>query len=185
MNHSRRKQQGAALVVALILLVVATLIGLASSRNTVLQERMSSNSYDRSMAFQRSEAALRFAESRINLNWQIATLGGLNCSTIACPVVPANTFTGTDALGLDVNAAFDVNNATTPGNPQYHIAFMGTGAAEAALGAGNASGANYGGGNPPDTVAYYRVTARSSNPDNSVLAGRSLVVLQATVRRPF
>jgi type IV pilus assembly protein PilX len=185
MSYSRRKQQGAALVVALILLVVATLIGLASSRNTVLQERMASNSYDRSMAFQRSEAALRFAEAQINATWQIATLGGRDCSSIACPVVPANAFTGTDALWLDVAADFDVNDARAPGNPQYHIAFMGTGAAEAALGAGNAAGGNYGGANPPDTVAYYRITARSSNPDSTVLAGRSLVVLQSTMRRPF
>jgi type IV pilus assembly protein PilX len=78
-----RRQRGVALVVALILLVVATLIGLAASRGTALQERMSSNTYDRSLAFQRSESALRAAESAITANWQIATLGGQDCTAAA------------------------------------------------------------------------------------------------------
>ena len=37
------RQRGVALIVALVLLVVATLIGLAASRGTTLQERMSGN----------------------------------------------------------------------------------------------------------------------------------------------
>ncbi|WP_241520972.1 pilus assembly PilX family protein, partial [Steroidobacter cummioxidans] len=45
--------------VALVLLLVATVIGLASVRGTNLQERMSANMYDRSLAFQRAESALK------------------------------------------------------------------------------------------------------------------------------
>ena len=180
------RQRGVALVVALILLVVATLIGLAASRGTILQERMSSNSYDRSLAFQRSEAALRAAEAAITTNWKIAVLGGEDCSTAACALVPANAFGGvTTAAWKDTVATYDVNDAKTPtGFPQYYIQFMGTGTADNSGGAsGNADLGNYGAATPPDTVAYYRVTARSNDPAN--VGGRSIVVLQSTVRRPY
>ena len=60
--HSSRKQRGAVLIVALIFLVVMTMLILASIRGTVMQERMASNLYDRSLAFQAAEAALREGE---------------------------------------------------------------------------------------------------------------------------
>jgi type IV pilus assembly protein PilX len=192
-RHSRmtraRSQRGVALVVALILLVVATLLGLAASRGTILQERMSANSYDRSLAFQRSEAALRAAEDAITADWRIINLGGTDCSpdvTTLCPIIPANTFTGTSTAWRNVPVTFDINNANTPGVPQYQVQFMGTGLAENNMGTSeNANEANYGSGAPPDNVAYYRITARSSSPEASVLGERSIVVLQSTVKRPY
>ena len=60
--HFSRKQRGAILIVALIFLMVMTVLILASIRGTVMQERMASNLYDRSLAFQAAEAALREAE---------------------------------------------------------------------------------------------------------------------------
>lgn len=58
-----RRQRGATLVVVLILLLVMTLLGLASLRGTVLEERMTSSLLDRSLAFQSAETALREAEA--------------------------------------------------------------------------------------------------------------------------
>ena len=179
-----RRQRGVALVVALILLLVVTLIGLAASRGTVLQERMSANSYDRSLAFQRSEAALRSAEAAISANYRITDLGGTDCSVAACPPVPANAFTGTDATWTNVAATYDINDTVTPGVPQYNIEFMGTGRANSALGTrDNADTGNYGSGAAPDNLAFYRVTARTADP--ALLGGRSTVVLQTTVKRPY
>jgi type IV pilus assembly protein PilX len=181
-----RKQRGVALVVALILLLVATLIGLAASRGTVLQERMSANTYDRSLAFQRSEAALRAAEAAITADWRIANLGGLDCTVVACDIVPSDAFDGSAATWADVPANFNVNDALTPALPQYHIAFMGTGRSETNLGqSDNADAANYGSSAPPDNLAYYRVTARSSDPTEADSDGRAIVVLQTTVKRAF
>jgi Tfp pilus assembly protein PilX len=57
-----RPQQGAALVVGLVMLLVLTLLGLASMQSTSLQERMASNFDQRHQAFQLAETALRFAE---------------------------------------------------------------------------------------------------------------------------
>lgn len=54
--------RGAALVIGLIVLLVLTLLGLASMQSTSLQERMAGNFDQRHQAFQLAETALRFAE---------------------------------------------------------------------------------------------------------------------------
>lgn len=180
------RQQGVALVVALVLLLIVTMIGLASMRGTSLQERMSANMFDRSLAFQRSEAALRAAERAITANWQIAALGGQDCAPTqpVCENAAATAFEAGGANWTDVVEEFDVNADRSPGTPQYHIQFMGTGAAPSNLGlAENADFGNYGSTYPPDNVAYYRVTARSADPAD--VDGRAIVVLQSTVRRAF
>jgi type IV pilus assembly protein PilX len=59
----RTGQQGVALVVVLVLLVIVTMLALSSMRGSGMQERMSSNLYDRSLVFQAAESAIREAES--------------------------------------------------------------------------------------------------------------------------
>ncbi|MGC4027469.1 MAG: PilX N-terminal domain-containing pilus assembly protein [Steroidobacteraceae bacterium] len=190
----RRHQAGVALFVALVMLLIITVLGLASMRTTTLQERMSANMYDRSVAFQRSEAALRAAEEAITANWRIANLGGTDCSPdtgIACPLTPENAFiTGSVAMNAtwpwtNVGATHNVNSLLFPaGTPQYHIDFLGTGPSENSYGVqDNADYANYGNSYAPDDVAYYRVTTRSSSPANAT--DRAMVVLQSTYRRAF
>lgn len=63
-TYGRRKdQQGVVLVVALILLIIMTLLGLTAMRSSSLEERMAAHSYDRSLSFQAAEAALRVGEA--------------------------------------------------------------------------------------------------------------------------
>ena len=63
---------------------------------------------------------------------------------------------------------------------------MGTGRSETNLGqSDNADAANYSSSAPPDNLAYYRVTARSSDPTEADSDGRAIVVLQTTVKRAF
>lgn len=57
-----RLQRGATLIVALILLLLMSLLAASSLRGTLLQERMSSNTYDHDLAFQSAEAGLRMGE---------------------------------------------------------------------------------------------------------------------------
>jgi type IV pilus assembly protein PilX len=182
-----RAQSGATLVISLILLVVVTLLGIASMRGTQMQERMSSNMYDRSLAFQRSESALRAAESAITGNWKVTDLGGVDCSPATgnlCAALPATTFIDDNTNWTPVDSTHDVNDGMTPGVPQYQIQLVATGTSEGNVGAQqNADYANYGNSYPPDNVAYYRVTARSSNP--AVAGDRSIVVLQSTVKRAY
>jgi len=63
-----RSQHGAALIIAMILLVIMSLLAVSSLRDTAIQERMSSNTYDRDLAFQSAEAGLRMGE-RVAENW--------------------------------------------------------------------------------------------------------------------
>ncbi|KKO47183.1 hypothetical protein WG68_00585 [Arsukibacterium ikkense] len=56
------KQQGAALVVSLLLLLAITLLAVTNMKRTSVQEKMTGNLYDRQLALQQAEAALLVAE---------------------------------------------------------------------------------------------------------------------------
>ena len=60
-----QRQGGIALVMALILLLVLTMISVASVQSTSLEEKMSANERDRQLALQSAEAGLRLGESGI------------------------------------------------------------------------------------------------------------------------
>jgi type IV pilus assembly protein PilX len=178
-----------ALVVALVLLVVATLIGLAGVRGTNLQERMSANMYDRSLAFQRAESALRAAEDAITASSDLTVLHAIDCTVAGtvCNVVPGDTFTVSatpNPSWRPVPDANNINGEKTPGRPEYLIQFMGRGSGDSDFGLdANAGSGSYSeaGNSAPVTVAFFRITARSSKPAD--VSDRSLVVLQSTVKR--
>ncbi|MCG5517020.1 MULTISPECIES: PilX N-terminal domain-containing pilus assembly protein [unclassified Ectothiorhodospira] len=65
-RHALHSQQGAVLIVSLIFLVLLTLVGLASMQGSTMQERMAGNMYDRAIAFQRAEIALRAGENSLS-----------------------------------------------------------------------------------------------------------------------
>ena len=60
-----QRQKGASLLIGLIFLFILTMLGLTALRVATLEERMSGNARDRSIAFQAAEAALRDAEHDI------------------------------------------------------------------------------------------------------------------------
>ena len=64
----RSRQQGAILVVALVILLLMTMVGLTSSVNTVLQQKMSIAYQQRGMSSLAAEAALRTAEAYLTAN---------------------------------------------------------------------------------------------------------------------
>lgn len=64
-STSKKHQQGAVLMVSLIMLLVLTLIGITGMRTTVLEEKMAGNMNDQNLAFQAAEAALRDGEDLV------------------------------------------------------------------------------------------------------------------------
>ena len=72
-----RGQRGVALVVGMILLLVLTLIGLASMRSAVMEEQMAGHFRDRDLALQAAEAAVRDAEAFILANAITEGAGGV------------------------------------------------------------------------------------------------------------
>lgn len=71
-SHLDGAQHGATLIVALILLLILTLIGVAGMQDTTLQEKMVGNMRDRNLAFQAAESSLLGGEKFL----QSATLPG-------------------------------------------------------------------------------------------------------------
>lgn len=63
---SLKQQRGAVLLVGLIMLLLLTIIGMASIRGSDLQERMAGNMRDRSLAFDAAETALRRGEDTVS-----------------------------------------------------------------------------------------------------------------------
>lgn len=97
------RQRGTALVMALVLLLVLTILGVSAMSTTALQEKMAANTKDRNTAFQAAESALLRAE-----NWVFEQIGkpvfpnnavGLYVpSTTATPVWESVVWTGTTNL---------------------------------------------------------------------------------------
>jgi len=75
------RQRGVALLTGLIFMVILTLLGITAARMAGLEERMSGNMRDRSLAMQAAEMALRDAEQDIKNSGRVV---GLTNFVAAC-----------------------------------------------------------------------------------------------------
>ncbi|TGG91083.1 hypothetical protein E4656_16960 [Natronospirillum operosum] len=163
-SHSARvsQQQGAALLVALVLLVAVTLLGVSAMQGTILQERMSANQRDVEEAFNVAENAMRRGEQALMSD-------------------PAS-FLGNDPLDSPEELDLDSDNVETLDDlqdslgadiyvqaPLYHIAKRGD--------ICSADDDLTGGGVECDEI--FSVTARGTGRTTE-----TFVVLQSTVRVP-
>jgi len=109
----RHYQQGAVLIVSLILLLILTLVGVSGMKMTSLEERMSGNYKDHEMAFQAAEAALVEAENFLE-NTDLTTVdfytdpacSSTNCFKSDCSGGSINSTNG----GLCFTGEFDVSS---------------------------------------------------------------------------
>lgn len=178
---ARQRQQGIALVVALVLLLVITLVGLAAVRGTIMQQKMSANLYDREIAFQSAEAALRTAAALVPSHPALIArncrAGGTVCLT--------NPFSDTLPAGSihDLSTTDYAASSLAAGQPQYVVENMGNWADPSTdTGYGQtANSHNYGAQGLSSTSVYYRITARSSDPAKT--GDRAVVVLQAVIKQ--
>jgi type IV pilus assembly protein PilX len=179
--HSSRKQRGAVLVVALIFLVVMTMLILASIRGTVMQERMASNLYDRSLAFQAAEAALREGE-RFVLEAPPKPVGGCtagNCSKPESGDAPVwqDEDIWDDAHSADDGHGHVIQIGDLPVPPTFLVELLADDMPEVNICESTAI--------DPDAPCYagpeglrYRITARSGE------EGRAVVLLQSVYAVP-
>ena len=190
------RQRGVALIVALILLVVITVIGLAAIRTSTLQEKMAGNTFDRAQAFQVAEATLQLASATIlppattpdPATYQANAY--TNCANNPCldnpandPNVPASAWTLPPTA---TNAAAGAGSIVTlyGNNPSYIIQYMGAcSAASGNFQFTNDENNQGGGGSLKAAGQCYRITARSSTPGNGAPPqDRAQVTLQAIFR---
>lgn len=97
-----RKQDGAALLICLIILVLVTLMGLTTMKSSTLQEKMSGGNADKALAFQAGELALRDAEAYIKASLTSTSGFAADCGNGLC--LPA-------ADGTPVADSIDWNGA--------------------------------------------------------------------------
>ena len=183
MIPGRNKEQGAILFLALILLLVMTVLILASVRGTALQERMAANLYDRSLAFQAAEAALREAERWVLENPPKPAAGSCdsegNCGSPdpTKPPVWEDEDVWKNAHDVDDGHAHVIDIGDLPVPPQFIVELLADNMPEVNLCESTAI--------DPDAPCYsgpeglrYRITARSGE------AGRAVVVLQSVYAVP-
>jgi len=179
--RARRTQQGVALMVALILLIVITLVGLAAIGATILQNKAASNQFDRQIAFQSSEAGLRYGAQWILDNPTSAR--AIDCSTgaIACE---GNPFTDANVPSSDyqsVPTSYFNAGALASGQPQFVVEYMGDQSASFDADSANCqqAGAKLTCGST--TYSLFRITARSGDP--TTVGNRAVVTLQTVMKQ--
>jgi len=177
---STNSQQGFVLIVALIMLLVLTILGLAAAQSTSLQERMAGNDRNHMLAFQAAEAALNAGAICLQINaapcsvFSTATTGG-NGAYLFNPVSPTTLWTQT-GFWTTANNTLAYNTYTgsslpqVAAQPQFIVEQMPPVAAPGA----NLGGAQFGGGAP--SVARWRITSVGTGGDSS-----STVMLQAVI----
>ncbi|MGE0098539.1 MAG: PilX N-terminal domain-containing pilus assembly protein [Hydrogenophaga sp.] len=120
-----RRQAGVALVVALILLVIMTLVGLSALRTVTLEEKMTAQTFDRSLSFQAAEAALREAETLVETTVPTpAALAACVAGVCGAPDSSA-TVRWADSGFTGWQNATAVANGPISITPQYIVEYLG------------------------------------------------------------
>ena len=171
-----RSQRGAVLIVALVLLLVLTILGTASVRDTAMEERMAGNFRDYSAALEAAETALRTGEiemgsSTANGGMTFSTAGtdGLyDIAAMSSSVDPIDDATVWDTVASSV---LDKSNTLVSADPDYYIEEL----PEIDL---PGSDLVVGFQDKPPPVQFYRVTGKGYG-----ISPNSEVILQSTYFR--
>ncbi len=125
------RQSGLVLITALILLIMMTLLALTAVRMISQQERMAGYSYDRGLAFQAAEAALRSAEAALEAIKPTPTSGacssfsGSSLTVHVCPIPGTTETRWTDTTFAGWANAATVGSGDLSITPQYFAEYLG------------------------------------------------------------
>jgi type IV pilus assembly protein PilX len=172
--HAQPRQRGAALVIALLMLLVMTVLGIAAMQVTRMEERMAGNSRDVNLAFQGAEAGLRDSETRI----AAMTSRPLPCSAAPCAIWRQNQWTTdlrdqllawwiTNGIEYGVAGTAEITEITR--DPRVVTESLGFVPDSLSVGHG-----------PPEGRDFYKITANSSGASDTATA-----VLESTFTRRF
>ena len=189
LSARRAGQRGVALVVALILLVVLTLVGLAAVRGTIMQQKMTANFSDRHIAFQIGEAGLRQAQLVVQGVPTPVTAATLPATIRDCSPTGGNKCLANPLTSLPAGSpfiqkvkvpAFDAGSLAAD-QPQYVIEYMGNFKAPTPAVQQLSGCSGYAPCALTNNADYYRITV-SSGPTKAPL-DRATVTLQSMFRR--
>lgn len=188
-RFATRRVRGAVLFVALVFLILLTLIALAATGSSILQERMVGGMRSAQLAMGGAESALREAESRLwdaseaNLPFNVCGAEGLfNCYSFNAkkPIATVQTFRTSTSWVADGAQTYGTTDLTALGddnesgnlsrNPAYLIEDLGI---EQPPGAGSFTqigiDADESAGAGNVTKHLYRITARSVGGSDQVM----------------
>ncbi|MEO8019281.1 MAG: PilX N-terminal domain-containing pilus assembly protein [Pseudomonadota bacterium] len=158
------RQRGAVLVVALLMLLVMTVLGVTAMQMSRMEERMAGNSRDINLAFQGAEAGLRDSEERL----RVLIVRPTTCTTAPCDVfgkttLPTDmrsantTWWGTNGREYGVAGTQEVTDTTR--DPLEVVDDLGFVPDSLTVGHG-----------PPEGRNFYRITANSTGASNTAQA---------------
>ena len=137
---SRKPQRGAVLVIALLILLLLTSLGVAMFRGFGLQERIAGNTREKQHAFQAAQTALQFGEwwlTQGNANTGTACAGALAALQVCSNAVAMATLTsapwvlGSAFVPTNVNGSSPLTVSATGGvgtyfaSPRLYLNYLG------------------------------------------------------------
>lgn len=172
MRQSPTKQTGSVLIIALIMMVVLTMLGVTGMKSSVLEEKMAGNLRDSQLAFQAAEATLREAEQFIDENIVSTTNFDTDGSDGLYEKSPGKLW---KQINWDINDSLEFSNFSSNSSintsPRYIIQHL----ASQLNDVDNLNLDNYGQGTGAGRVEMFLITARATG--NS---GNTVVMLQST-----
>jgi len=150
MLSTHRKQQGATLIISLVILLALTMLGVTSMKSTTTEIAMAGNLRESAITFQAAEAGLSEAES-------ILANGNK-------PAIMLNASDNDPDYFLDASwSNANISTLTLAGitnNPRYIVKFLGTWNPDKNVSSIDPGFSGYGQVSSSKTIDYFRNTAR-------------------------
>ena len=169
------RQRGVVLVISLLMLLVLTLIGLAATRSTTVEQRLTSNQRDTAVAVQGAEAALRDGESLLNSaglpDFSLNTAGAFTATTMS---VDWTTIDWSDTSTATLAYEGGIGGSGTTQQPLYKPRYFVVLTTQTTAAPGSSLSTDA----PLPIQTIYYIYARSVS-----MTGNSAVVLESVYRR--
>ena len=172
MSRLPHREQGATLVISLIIMLLLTILGVTATQMMIMQEKMTSNMRDKQVSFQAAESALIQAEQSI-LAANTAPNISSGCTGFPCvnPLTPDMKFSTQSSDWWD-QSGVSISGDTlgqVKTQPKYYVEFYRFVPDDPTIGHGQASG-----------IHYYRITARGTGGSDTANS-----YLQSTVAKRY
>ncbi len=128
MRNPLNRQNGAVLIVSIVLLIVLSLIGLYLFNSSLLEMRMAGNTASSTVAFQRAEAARAYAENQMNTQANTLSQGTAYSCNTGYYARPGLNINGCTAINL-ANMKWDATDSLSvpnKSNQRYAVEYLGT-----------------------------------------------------------
>lgn len=150
-----KRQNGAALVVSLVILVAMTLLGITAMKSSSTELTMAGNLRESALTFQAAEVGLNIAEAQLQLGIEPANMVAEDGTD---PNYLNNATWDNVALVTEALPAVTLANVST--NPEYIVKSLGTWDPDKNVSSIDPGFSGYGLTSNAITVDYYRITAR-------------------------